>query len=69
MSLSDEKQQVSNIEEPRLLENHVDSLVEDEPGSIYEIKWRTVLAVFALSLSNVCAALANTVRRHPSNAT
>jgi hypothetical protein len=63
MAQPDEKSKVDDVTESRPLENRVDTLVEDEPSSIYEIKWRTLLAVFALSWSNVCAALANTVRQ------
>ncbi|KAK6083339.1 siderophore iron transporter [Seiridium cupressi] len=33
---------------------------EDESQSPYELGWRTILAVLALAMGNVCAALANT---------
>lgn len=33
---------------------------EDEPASIYQIGWRTMMAVVALSMSNNCAAITNT---------
>jgi hypothetical protein len=69
MAQSDEKSQVDDVKESRPSENRVDTLVEYEPSSIYEVKWRTLLAVFALSLSNVCAALANTVRQPSPYAT
>jgi len=65
MALPNEKSRVAYINEtqPSSHSNHqADALIEDEPTSIYEISWRTLLAVFALSLANVCAALANTVR-------
>ncbi|KAM0815749.1 putative Major facilitator superfamily (MFS) profile domain-containing protein [Seiridium cardinale] len=42
---------------------HVSQIVaesEDEPQSPYELGWRTILAVLALAMGNVCAALANT---------
>jgi hypothetical protein len=64
MAASDEKQQAGRPESS-LVHNQRDMLVEDEPTSIYEIKWRTVLAVIALSLANVCAAIANTVGSPP----
>jgi len=35
---------------------------EDEPQTPYQLGWRTILAVMTLSMGNVCAALANTVR-------
>jgi hypothetical protein len=34
---------------------------EDEPASIYQVGWRTMMAIIALSMSNNCAAIANTV--------
>lgn len=34
---------------------------EDEPQTPYQLGWRTVLALLALSMANVCAALSNTV--------
>ncbi|KUL90297.1 hypothetical protein ZTR_01916 [Talaromyces verruculosus] len=33
---------------------------EDEPASIYQVGWRTMMAIVALSMSNNCAAIANT---------
>lgn len=33
---------------------------EDEPQSPYELGWRTIVALIALSMGNVCAALSNT---------
>ncbi len=33
---------------------------EDEP-STYNIRWKTLMAILALSVSNVCVAIANTV--------
>lgn len=44
-----------------------DILVEDEPSTVYEVKWRTAAAIFALSLANCCAALGNTVHSEPRN--
>lgn len=35
---------------------------EDEPETPYQLSWRTILAVLALSMANCCAALTNTVR-------
>lgn len=34
---------------------------EDEPQSPYELGWKTIAALIALSLANCCAALSNTV--------
>lgn len=34
---------------------------EIEPPTPYQLGWRTILALLALSMGNVCAALANTV--------
>lgn len=68
MALPSEKQRVDHIHNSQHLDQGVQPLTEDEPSSIYEVKWRTLMAVFALSLSNVCAALANTVRRPQSDA-
>jgi hypothetical protein len=63
MAISDEKQQSPSYNEASsLAHSHTDVLVEDEPSSIYEVKWRTIFGVVALSLANVCAAIANTVR-------
>lgn len=58
---------------PKVVDNEtrsnesVDVLIEDEPTTVYEVKWRTVAAIFALSLANCCAALGNTVGSHPFN--
>ena len=42
---------------------------EDEPASIYQVGWRTMMAIVALSMSNNCAAIANTVSiDHPKGA-
>lgn len=38
---------------------------EDEPSTVYDVRWRTLMAIFALSMSNVCAAISNTVRHLP----
>lgn len=65
MSQSIEKKLFPFSKELRSSDSEVDILVEEEPVVIYEVKWRTVLAVFALSLSNVCAALSNTVSSTP----
>ncbi|KAF5602905.1 drug facilitator PEP5 [Fusarium subglutinans] len=35
-------------------------LVEEEPAGDYEVRWKTLMAVFALSMANCCAAIANT---------
>ncbi|KAJ5610199.1 hypothetical protein N7510_006918 [Penicillium lagena] len=35
-------------------------VVEEEPLTTYEIKWRTLMAILALSVSNTCAAISNT---------
>ena len=53
------KHEVARIENPS--RDSGDILVEDEPSTLYEVKWRTLGAIFALSLANVCAALSNTV--------
>lgn len=34
---------------------------EDEPASIYLVGWTIMMAIVALSMSNKCAAIANTV--------
>lgn len=34
---------------------------EDEPQTPYQLGWRTIAALLALSMANVCAALSNTV--------
>lgn len=34
---------------------------EDEPGSVYQLSWKTIIAFTSLSMANSCAALANTV--------
>ncbi|CAK7205296.1 hypothetical protein SEUCBS139899_008065 [Sporothrix eucalyptigena] len=33
---------------------------EDEPTTVYDVQWRTLMAILALSMANVCAAIANT---------
>ncbi|KAJ5771540.1 hypothetical protein N7520_002069 [Penicillium odoratum] len=35
-------------------------LPDDEPNTIYQVRWRTLMAIFALSWSNNCAAISNT---------
>lgn len=35
---------------------------EDEPTTVYDVQWRTLMAILALSMANCCAAVANTVR-------
>lgn len=36
---------------------------EDEPQTPYQLSWRTIVALLAISMANVCAALSNTVSR------
>ena len=57
------KHEVAQIENPS--RDSGDILVEDEPSTLYQVKWRTLGAIFALSLANVCAALSNTVESLP----
>lgn len=68
--MSDEKNDISQIgtvvqdEYVRPISGGIPVLAqyEDEPQSPYELSWRTIAAVLALSMGNVCAALTNTVR-------
>jgi hypothetical protein len=61
MGRLDDVKPMSSREKSIPSKEHTNKLVEEEPASVYNVKWRTALAVFALSLSNVCAAIANTV--------
>lgn len=44
---------------------HHDAVVvqgnEDKPSSVYQLGWKTMLALTALSLANSCAAVSNIV--------
>lgn len=35
---------------------------EEEPQTPYQLGWKTIIALLALAMANVCAALSNTVR-------
>lgn len=61
MGRPDDVQPVTEREKSASSKGRADALVEEEPTSVYNVKWKTALAVFALSLANVCAAIANTV--------
>ena len=58
---------VSNVaDNTEYLTNHhggIQALAEyeEEPETPYQLSWRTILAVLALSMGNCCAALTNTV--------
>ena len=56
--MADNKPEATEFENPT---SDVNDFIEEEPSTFYEVKWRTLLAIFALSLSNTCAALSNTV--------
>jgi hypothetical protein len=58
--MAEEKSEIAHQEQvPNM---GVDALAtEDEPASIYQVGWRTMMAIVALSMSNNCAAIANTV--------
>jgi len=65
---SESKPEISQLESS-VVDNHhrhhtIEELAqnEDEPQTPYQLGWRTMLCVITLSMGNVCAALANTVR-------
>jgi hypothetical protein len=67
--MSDTKNEVETLEyaPQESIQRHHDRDVvivqgnEEEAGSVYQLGWRTIVAVLALSMGNCCAALANTV--------
>lgn len=56
----EEKLEVTHQEQVPHVEADDHLATEDEPAFIYHAVWRTVMAIFALSTSNNCAAIANT---------
>ncbi|KAM0130084.1 hypothetical protein ACHAP3_007555 [Botrytis cinerea] len=44
--------------------SHHDAIVvqgnEDEPGSVYQLSWKTIIAFISLSMANSCTAITNT---------
>jgi hypothetical protein len=60
-----EKPEISQVETHGTVMHHSITRLaahEDEPQTPYQLGWRTILALIALSLANCCAALSNTVR-------
>ncbi|KAF5599510.1 drug facilitator PEP5 [Fusarium pseudoanthophilum] len=55
-----DKASISHNEMPVTSEPNVSPLVEEEPAGAYQVRWKTLMAVFALSMANCCAAIANT---------
>ncbi|KAF4424476.1 drug facilitator PEP5 [Fusarium acutatum] len=55
-----DKASISHNEMPVTPEPNVSPLVEEEPTGAYQVRWKTLMAVFALSMANCCAAIANT---------
>jgi len=45
--------------------SHHDAIVvqgiEDEPGNVYQLSWKTIVAFISLSMANSCTAITNTV--------
>lgn len=64
--MAEEKSEITHQEQIPDMEAEV-LATEDEPASIYQVGWRTMMAIVALSMSNNCAAIANTVRAHIGN--
>lgn len=56
-----DKASISHNEMPVTSEPNVSPLTEEEPAGGYQVRWKTLMAVFALSMANCCAAIANTV--------
>lgn len=56
-----DKVSISHNEMPVTPEPTISPLVEEEPAGAYQVRWKTLMAVFALSMANCCAAIANTV--------
>ncbi|ENH73508.1 Putative MFS-type transporter C16A3.17c [Fusarium oxysporum f. sp. cubense race 1] len=55
-----DKVSISHNEMPMTPEPTISPLVEEEPAGTYQVRWKTLMAVFALSMANCCAAIANT---------
>ncbi|PNP75972.1 hypothetical protein FNYG_10530 [Fusarium nygamai] len=55
-----DKASISHNEMPVTPEPTVPPLAEEEPAGAYRVGWKTLMAVFALSMANCCAAIANT---------
>ncbi|KAH7195257.1 major facilitator superfamily domain-containing protein [Fusarium oxysporum] len=55
-----DKVSISHNEMPVTPEPTISPLVEEEPAGAYQVRWKTLMAVFALSMANCCAAIANT---------
>jgi len=64
--MSDTKTEIENVEFTETVQrNHDEHFVvvqgnEEEPGTVYQLGWKTILALLALSMANSCAALNNT---------
>lgn len=61
--MADTKPEVLQVENTRHVSGSVAVLAanEDEPQTPYQLTWKTIIALLALSMGNVCAALTNTV--------
>ncbi|KAF4341205.1 drug facilitator PEP5 [Fusarium beomiforme] len=55
-----DKASISHNEMEVSTKANVSPLLEEEPAGAYRVSWKTAMAVFALSMSNCCAAIANT---------
>ncbi|KAG5812311.1 hypothetical protein H9Q74_004624 [Fusarium xylarioides] len=55
-----DKVSISHKEMQVTPEPNVSPFVEEEPAGAYQVRWKTLMAVFALSMANCCAAIANT---------
>ena len=66
--MSDDKAEVDTVEYTETVQQHHghhDVILvqgnEDEVSSVYQLGWKTILALISLYMANSCAALANTV--------
>lgn len=64
--MEDRKPEILEVESIPVEHAHLHSIgalaeSEDEPQTPYQLGWKTILALFTLSMGNVCAALSNTV--------
>lgn len=57
VKMDEEKARTSSYHEEQV----APQISEEEPYSDYKVQWRTLAAIFALAMGNVCAAMSNTV--------
>ncbi|KAH8674117.1 major facilitator superfamily domain-containing protein [Xylariales sp. PMI_506] len=58
MSEKNEATEIGVLHQENQTSPHIQ--VEEEPSSVYDVGWKTIMAIVALSMANTCAAISNT---------